>query len=82
MVGHCTAKSRKGNHPVAASVPTCFSNGFELVPVDSMAAPREDCFAVVCLPHRIVAFPNGFQGFPITVVGCVSFSRGRNEGNA
>ena len=56
---------------MAASVPTCFPNGFEWVPVDSMAAPREDCFAVFCLPHRIVAFSNGFQGFSITVGGCV-----------
>ena len=56
---------------MAASVPTCFPNGFEWVPVDSMAAPREDCFAFFCLPHRMAAFSNGFQGFSITVVGCV-----------
>ena len=56
---------------MAASVPTCFPNGFEWVPVDSMAAPREDCFAVFCLPHRMAAFPNSFQGFPMTVVGSV-----------
>ena len=56
---------------MAASVPTCFPNGFEWVPEDPMAAPRGDCFAVFCPPHRIVAFSNGFQGLSITVGGCV-----------
>ena len=39
--------------------------------MDPMAAPREDCFDVFCLPHRMAAFSNGFQGFSITVGGCV-----------
>ena len=56
---------------MAASVPTCFPNGFEWVPEDPMAAPREDCFAVFCLPHRIVDFPiapSGQSTQPPTVI--------------
>ena len=63
VVGRCTAKSRKGAHSVAAGVPTCFPNGFEWVPVDPTAAPREDCFVVFCPPHRMAVFPMVFNGF-------------------
>ena len=64
---------------MAVTVPACFPNGFEWVPVDPMAAPREDCFVHFCLPHRIVAFSNGFQGFSITVGGCVLSPEGAME---